>query len=162
MPPLSTLGSLGARTPEGLKSVEEVPDWEEIEMAVDSVAGELVVSEDMPTRVNTVEGYAQKKGVQYEVADGTLIPNLGEKKFVAVSDGGATRQMKAQVCEVNKALLSVHRVVQAGNRAVFSASGSFAQDESIGKTMELVEKGGMYMLRLWVEAQGFGGPEPDR
>ena len=74
--------------PEGLKSVEEVPEWEEIEMAVDSGASESVVSEDMLTRVTTVEGYAQKKGVQYEVADGTLIPNLGEKKFVAASDVG--------------------------------------------------------------------------
>jgi len=148
--------------PEGLKSVEEAPEWEAIEMAVDSGASESVVSEEMLTRVTTVEGDAQKKGVQYEVADGTLIPNLGEKKFVAVSDGGVTRQMKAQVCEVNKALLSVHRVVQAGNRVVFSASGSFVQDEQTGETMELVEKGGMYMLRLWVKAQGFGGPEPSR
>ena len=131
-------------------------------MAVDSGATESVVSEDMLTRVTTVEGCAQKKGVQYEVADGTLIPNLGEKKFVAVSDGGVTRQMKAQVCEVNKALLSVHRVVQAGNRVLFLASGSFVQDEQTGETMELVEKGGMYMLRLWVKAQSFGGPEPNR
>jgi len=114
--PLSTLGSLGIRMPEGLKSVEEVPEWEEIEMAVDSGASESVVSEDMLTRVTTVEGYAQKKGVQYEVADGTLIPNLGEKKFVAVSDGGVTRQMKAQVCEVKKAICSVHRVVEALRR----------------------------------------------
>ena len=108
-----------------------------------SGASESVVSEDMLTRIATVEGYAHKKGVQYEVADGTLIPNLGEKHVLAVSDGGVTRQMKAQVCEVNKALLSVHRVVPAGNRVVFSASGSFAQDESTGETMELVEKGGM-------------------
>ena len=121
-----TLGSLGIRMPAGLKSVEEVtPEWEEIEMAVDSGASESVVSEDMLQGVETVEGYAKKKGIQYEVADGALIPNLGEKKFVAVSDAGVARQMKAQVCEVNKALLSVHRVVQAGNRVVFAASGSY-------------------------------------
>ena len=101
--PLSTLGSLGIRMPEGLKPVEEVPEWEEIEMVVDAGASESAVSDDMLTRVTTVEGYAQKKGVQYEVADGTLTPNLGEKKFVAVSDGGVTRQMKAHACEVNKA-----------------------------------------------------------
>ena len=163
VPPLSTLGSLGIRMPEGLKSVEEVaPEWEEIEMAVDSGASESVVSEDMLTGVETVEGYAQKKGVQYEVADGTLIPNLGEKKFVAVSDAGVTRAMKAQVCDVNKAVLSVRRVVQAGNRVVFAASGSYVQDETSGETMALTEKGGMYMLKLWVKAQGFGGPVPER
>ena len=51
-----TLGSLGIRMPEGLKSVEEVPEWEEIEMAVDSGASESVVSEEMLTRVATVQG----------------------------------------------------------------------------------------------------------
>ena len=65
--------------------------------------------------------------------------------------------MRAQVCDVNKALLSVHRVVQAGNRVVFAASGSYVEDEQHGETMELVERGGMYMLKLWVRAQGFSG-----
>ena len=46
------------------------------------------------------------------MADGTLIPNLGEKKFIAVNDSGVARHMRTQVCEVNKALFSVHRVVQ--------------------------------------------------
>ena len=85
---------LGIRMPSGLNAVEEVvPEWEEIEMAVDSGASESVVSEEMLQGVETVEGYAKKKGVQYEVAVGTLIPNLGEKKHVAVSDAGAARHM---------------------------------------------------------------------
>ena len=62
---------------------------------------------------------------------------MGEKKFVAVSEAGVTRQMKAQVCEVNKALLSAHRVAQAGNRVVFAASGSYVQDETSGETLAL-------------------------
>ena len=126
-------------------------------MVVDSCASELVVSDEMLTRVTTVEGEAMKKGVQYEVADGTLIPNLGEKKFIVVSDNGVARQMRAQVCEVNKAFLSVHRVVQAGNRVAFASSGSYVEDETVGETMELIEKGGMYMLKLLAKAQGFSG-----
>ena len=135
-----------------MKSVEESPEWEVLEMAVDSGASESVVSDEMLASVTTVEGEAMKKGVQYEVADGTLIPNLREKKFIAVSDNGVARQMRAQVCDVNKALLSVHRVVQAGNRVVFAASGSYVEDEQTGETMELIEKGGMYMLKLWAKA----------
>ena len=111
----------------------------------------------MPTSVDTVEGDAAKNEVRYEVAGGTLIPNLCKNKFIAVNDSGVVRHMKAQVCDVNKALLIVHRVAQAGNRVVFSASGSFVQDEQTGETMPLEEKGGMYMLKLWVEAQGFSG-----
>ena len=45
-----------------------------------------MVSDEMITSVETVEGDAMRKGVRYEVADGTLIPNLGDKQFVAVSD----------------------------------------------------------------------------
>ena len=68
-------------------------------------------------------------------------------------------QMKAQVCDVSKALLSVHRVVQADSQVVFSPQGSFVHDEGTGEKIHLEEKGGMYMLKLWVEAQGFSGPE---
>jgi len=150
------VGSLGIRMPDGLRSVEESQEWEILEMAVDSGASESVVADDMIAKVAKLEGDAMRKGVRYEVADGTLIPNLGEKQFVAVSDGGVMRQMKAQVCDVNKALLSVHRVAQAGNRVVFSAHGSFVQDEETGERMPLEEKGGMYMLKLWVKSSFSG------
>jgi len=152
------LGMLGIVVPQGLNVVKETPEWEEIEMAVDSGASESVVNEEQLSGVETLEGEATKMGIQYEVADGTLIPNLGEKKYIAVSDTGVARHMKSQVCEVNKALLSVHRCVQAGNKVVFAASGSYIEDEASGEVMPLQEKGGMYMLRLWVKAQGFGGP----
>ena len=48
--------------------------------------------------------------------------------------------------------------MQAGNKVVFAASGSYIEDETSGEAMPLKEQGGMYMLRLWVKAQGFGGP----
>ena len=68
------------------------------------------------------------------------------------------RQMRVQVCDVDKALLSVRRVAQAGSRVVFSAQGGFVQDEGTGEKMPLEEKGGMYMMKLWAQA-GFSGQE---
>ena len=56
--------------------------WEELELAVDSGATENVVSEDMLQSVEMKEGLAAKRGVEYEVANGTRIPNLGEKRFI--------------------------------------------------------------------------------
>jgi len=151
------LGTLGIVVPQGLNVVKETPEWEEIEMAVDSGASESVVNEEQLNGIETLEGDAKKRGIQYEVADGTLIPNLGEKKYMAVSDTGVCRHMRSQVCDVNRALLSVHRCVQAGNKVVFAASGSYIEDETSGEVMPLKEQGGMYMLKLWVKAQGFGG-----
>ena len=151
------LGTLGIVVPQGLNVVSEAPEWEEIEMAVDSGASESVVNEGMLNGVETLEGPDKKRGVQYEVADGTLIPNLGEKKYEAVCDAGVRRHMRSQVCDVNRALLSVHRCVQAGNRVVFAASGSYIEDETSGEIMPLREQGGMYMLKPWVKSQSFGG-----
>ncbi len=45
------------------------------------------------------------------MADGTLMENMGAKRFVGVTEEGLKRRVVAQVCVVNKSLLSVRRVV---------------------------------------------------
>ena len=65
------------------------------------------------------------------------------------------RNLTEQVCEVNKALLSVKRVVQAGNKVVFDADGSYIEDKSTEEKMWLRKENGMYMLRMWVKTDGF-------
>ena len=82
---------------------------------------------------------------------------LQSKCFTAVDEEGQERAIKAQVCEVNKALLSVHRMVQAGNTVVFSRNGSYAQDDATGEKIHMREQGGMYMMKLWVRNPSFRG-----
>ena len=147
------VSTLRAVAPENIRNLDEAPEWEEIEVALDSGATESVCREDMLTNVETVEGDAQRKGVQYEVADGTLIPNLGEKRFVAENELGIRRQMTMQVCDVSKALLSAHKVVKAGNRVVLDDE-SYVEDKQTGERMPLREEGGMYIMTLWVQ-KGF-------
>ena len=43
-------------------------------------ATDIVVNEEALKSIATIEGPAKKRGVNYEVADGTWIPNLGEKR----------------------------------------------------------------------------------
>jgi hypothetical protein len=85
------LNILGVVEPKGVMAITQ-GTWEEIEMAVDSGAGETVVGEDMLETIQTEEGEAMRRGVQYEIADGTLIPNQGEKNCVAHSEGGMMRR----------------------------------------------------------------------
>ena len=80
---------------------------------------------------------------------------MGEKNFLAYGEHGQVRAIKAQVYEVNKALLRVSRMVQAGNKVVFSGSGSYVEDENTGERIQLREQGGMYMLKLWIKNQSF-------
>ena len=129
-------------------------EWEEIELAVDSGASETVVNDDMLKSVQTQESAASRRGVEYEVANGIRIPNLGEKRFIGTSDEGVSRRLTAQVCDVNKALLSVSKMVKAGNRVIFDPDGSYIEDKNTGECMNLKEKNGMYMLSLWTK-RGF-------
>ena len=91
----------------------------------------------------------------YETANGERIPNLGEKRFVGHTEEGLERRVTAQVAEVNKALLSVKRIVAAGNRVVFDYD-SYIEDKNTGERTWLHESNGMYMLRMWVQhGEGF-------
>ena len=121
-------------------------EWE----CIDSGATETVVGEEMVTSVETKEGAASRRGVMYEVANGERIPNLGEKRFVGHTEEGMERKVTAQVAEVNKALLSVKKIVAAGNRVVFDTE-SYIEDKASGERMWPSEAQGMYMLKMWVK-----------
>ena len=108
--------------------------------------------------IETKPGEGTRRGVQYELASGDRIPNLGEKNFTAFGDEGQARNIKAQVCDVNKPLMSVSKMVQANNTIVFSKRGSYIEDDFTKERLPLREHGGMYMLKLWVRNQSFQGP----
>ena len=134
-----SLGVFATIEPEGLNTVTE-GEWEEIEMAVDSGATETVVGEESLKGIEIREGVAFKRGVKYEMANGVRILNLGEKSFVGVTEEGIKRGMTAQVCEVNKALLSVSKTVAAGNRVVFGPEGAYRQNVVTREKLWLQEK----------------------
>ena len=121
---------------------------------MDSGATETVLGEEMLTSVDVVPGSASKRGVMYEIANGTRIPNLGEKKFTGTTDEGMERKIAAQVADVNKALMSVKKLVASGNRVVFDLD-SYIEDRATGERTWLQEDGGMYMLKMWVKTGGF-------
>ena len=130
-------------------------EWEPIELAVDSGASETVIPDGTVKSVQLTPSDASKRGVQYEVANGERIPNLGQKSFQGITLDGQRRGITAQVADVNKPLMSVTRLVQAGNTVVFSSTGSYVMDDATQEKIWLRESGGMYMLRLWIPAQGF-------
>ena len=156
--PTSDIGALGmfkTIEPEGIHAVGQSREWEEVEMAVDSGASETVMGPEMLEGVEVKESSASRRGVEYEVANGIRIPNLGEKQFKGITEEGLPRNLRVQVCDVNKPLLTVSKIVQGGNRVVFDGNGSYIEDTTNGERMWLQEKGGMFMLKMWVKNEGF-------
>ena len=140
--------------PERLQKLSS-KEWELLEFIVDSGASETVVGEGMLENVPVKAGQASKRGVQYETANGERIANLGEQSFAAHTAEGSARRVTAQVCEVNKALLSVRRMMESGHTVVFSSNGSFIQDDATQEIMHLEDKNGLFTLKAWVKAEGF-------
>lgn len=91
--------SLIEMSKETAHAVGEIPEWEELDMMVDSGASVTVINEDM---VRAVTASDAKPNVKYEVADGSLIDSMGQKTCMAVTGTGVTNQMTAQVTEVKK------------------------------------------------------------
>jgi hypothetical protein len=145
-----TLNPIKTIEPNNLNNISEDGVWEEIELAVDSGATESVVPSTLPASIPTVDGPASKRGVLYEVASGHQIPNEGEKRFSAVTEEGKEKKLVLQVCDVNQGLLSVAKMMTAGNRVVFDPSGSYVESKTTGDRTWLKERGGMFIMKLWV------------
>ena len=58
--------------------------------------------------------------------------------------------MIAAVTDVDDALLSVSKVVGAGNRVVFDSDGSYIEHKESGEVTQLVTQGSLYKLKMWV------------
>ena len=90
-------------------------------------------------------------GSEMCIRDSSWIPNPGEKKFQGISEEGVMRGITAQVCEVSKPLLSIQKLIQAGNRVVLEKDNAYIEDVKTGEIMRLQQEGGMYLLKLWVK-----------
>ena len=123
----------------------------EIEVAADSGATETVMPEETLNGIIGITGSAAcKRGVMYEVADGTQIPNLGERKFLGITEDGKGKGVIAQICAINKSLMSVSKIASKGNRVVFDDDASYIENKATGEKTWLRQSGGMYYLKMWV------------
>ena len=147
----SAVNVLVAKEPSGAICTIAEDEWVEIEVAVDSGATETVMGEEtLSGIVDITECPACRRGETYEVADGSEIFNLGERKFPGFTEEGGQRGVTAQVCAVNNTLMSVSKVAAQGNRVIFDDDGSCIEDKVSGERTWMKQVGGMYMLKMWV------------
>ena len=72
---------------------EEAPEeWEEFEFLVDSGASATVIDEES---VKAESPSAPDPNKNYRLADGSFIPNKGEKDFLGMTTEGVARRLKA-------------------------------------------------------------------
>ena len=81
------------------------------------------------------------------------IEQLGEHHFTAITDAGPEHDMTAQVTDVNKALLSVSKIVSKGCRVVFDEGNRYLENKLAGDWIPMEERNGMYFLKMWISRE---------
>ena len=133
-------------------------------ITIDSGAAESVMPKSMLPKEPLREGEAKKSGVRYVAANGAKMDNLGEKRVKFRSPGDKkVNGITFQVTDVAKPLASVSRILDKGNRVVFSrfAEGSYIENPGTGEWWPLKEEKGTFVLEVeLMEPEGSSAEDP--
>ena len=98
--------------------------------------------------------------LEYEVASGEGLPNLGERRYEMWTEGcQATKGITMQVADVHKALLSLNRCADMGYESSLGRRAGCLIDSRSGVVIPLERRGNLYYIKAWVRAAPFGWQE---
>ena len=153
-------------TGQQLKAVKEsecVGRWERLRSVMDSGASITVVPPSVGKLYETEESPASRAGVQYQVANGDELPNLGQKFLPLVTSEGTTRGMLAQVADVTMALQSPRALYASGHMVVLNGPNSFVLNKISGEINVLEDDGINYLMDTWIippeEIENYADPD---
>ena len=134
-----------------------MPEWERVVLTVDSGASDIVVPPHVARNLPLL--HSPKVGVEYEVANGGVIVNLGERRATVKikMNSDASFIMSFQVVEDHKPLLVVSRLVEAGHKVLFDNVDPhilLSTGERVGPTCV----GGAYEIEVWIKNPVFTRP----
>ena len=102
-------------------------------------------------------------GMQYEVADGNTIPNLGERRCLTWTDGASKpRPINIQFADVHKTQLSLSRCADMGFESRFGRVAGALIHEETEEVIPQERKGNLYVLKCWLRAAPFARQESRR
>ena len=134
----------------------DCPEWEKVTLTVDSGASDTV----MPPSVarSSILHASSKVGTEYEVANGGVVVNLGEKKCEIRTgiDTKNTFLMSFQVVEVHKPLLAVSKLIEHGHEVRFGKECCILL--STGEKVPMRCNGGTYEVDIWIRNPSFSRP----
>ena len=137
------------------------PEWIEIELTADSGACDTVIPRTMAESIPIMPSLQSLRQMEYEVANGASIPNLGERRVLIWTEGATQpKKMTMQVADVHKGLLSLSRCADMGYESRLGRRAGALVCEETEDVVPLIRKGNLYVLRVWIKAAPFGRQEP--
>ena len=130
------------------KKVVEVRDkWVKVKVTMDSGAAGHVVPETMYPCVKLERKKSPKKLV---AANGEQIKDLGKKNIPFKTNEGIRRCITFRSANVVKPLISMQKVVRAGNVVVLDEKNPHIQNTRDGTVIKLDVSNGVYTMDMWI------------
>ena len=150
----------------GISVVQPPDQWVEIEVTVDSGACVTVMPRKCCEGISILQTALSRAGVEYEVANGAGLKNLGERQCEVMTAGSdVPKRIVFQVADVHKPLLSITACADMGFDCYLGSKGGMLYDTVTHETIPLDRKGTLYTMKMWVRqdqsiniAQPFAGP----
>ena len=127
-----------------------------MEVTVDSGACDTVMPLSMCEGINVHPSQTSIKGMNCEVANGQLIPNLGERRMEMLTPGSRKhKSITLQVADVHKPLLSISSVSDMGYECVLNKRGGWLINREAHEYIPLQGRGNLYVFTCWVRQNPF-------
>ena len=124
-----------------------------MELTADSGACDTVIPRSLGEHIPIQPSLQSLRGMEYEVANGQALPNLGERRCLMWTEGAAgPRRLNMQVADAHKGLLSLSRCSDMGFESRLGRRAGALIDESTSEVIPLMRKGNLYVLRCWIRA----------
>ena len=142
---------------QALSAVSDLPEWERVVLTVDSGASDTVVPPSVAANLPLL--HSSQVGIEYEVANGGVLLNLGERQAEVITKFGnkVSFLMNFQVVKVHKPLLAVSRLVEAGHKVLFDKEDPHISLAG-GEKMPMTCHDGTYEVEIWIRNPGFARP----
>ena len=134
-----------------LSSVYHEKNARELTITIDSGASENVIARGMVPGVPIVESAGSKAGVMYVTANGDTMPNKGQQHIYAITPEGEKCRLNMQVTDVNKPLMSVARICDAGHVVTFRAEGGTIRNLKTGQKTAFDRVDNVYRLKVGLQ-----------
>jgi len=125
-------------------------EWEPLVSIIDSGCTVPVAPLSVGRGYPVIEGRAKQAGVCYAQADGTELPNLGEKALAVVTQEGTLRGYTTQLADVTHALQSVRALMKSGHFVGFDDEGSWIVNKVSGEYNKIEDDGINFLMKQWI------------
>ena len=83
------------------------------------------------------------------------MPNKGQKVVRVKTDEGQLKAMNMQITDVNRALMSVARICDAGHTVVFKSDGGIIRHNNTGEETKFRRENNVYRMTVKLQKPDF-------